>query len=92
MNWSDAVEILKNFRNRLELMVGGVMPDRYFWGTVIRVVRSFTSSSLQLGPVLCEQQPISRIWLGASRLSRSELGRLSRRHSYSEVQIADGIR
>ena len=48
-------------------------------------------SALDLGELFCERQSISPIWLGASRLSRSELPRLSRRHSYSDVQIAEGI-
>jgi sugar/nucleoside kinase (ribokinase family) len=47
--------------------------------------------ALALGVLLCERQPISPIWLGASRLSRSELPRLSCRRSYSDVQIAVGI-
>jgi hypothetical protein len=47
--------------------------------------------ALAPGALLCERQPISPIWLGASRLSRSELPRLSRRRSYSDVQIAEGI-
>ena len=34
MNWSDAVEILKNFRNQRVLVVGDVMLDRYLSGTV----------------------------------------------------------
>jgi hypothetical protein len=47
--------------------------------------------ALALEALLCERQPISPIWLGASRLSRSEPPRLSRRRSYSDVQIAEGI-
>ena len=34
---SDAVRILNNFRHQRVLVVGDVMLDRYFWGTVTRV-------------------------------------------------------
>jgi len=37
MNWSDAVEILKSFRNQRVLVMGDVMLDQYLWGTLIRV-------------------------------------------------------
>jgi hypothetical protein len=47
--------------------------------------------ALALGALLCERQPISPIWLGAPRLSRSEVPRLSCRRSYPDVQIAEGI-
>jgi len=33
MKWSDAVEILRNFRNQRVLVMGDVMLDRYLWGT-----------------------------------------------------------
>ncbi len=59
MNRSDAVEIIKNFRNPRVLV--------------------------------CEREAISPVWLGASRLSRSELLRLQRTRSYSDAQIAEGI-
>jgi bifunctional ADP-heptose synthase (sugar kinase/adenylyltransferase) len=202
MNWLDAVEILKDSRNRRVLVLGDVMLDQYLWGTVARAsreafgphrckatrrlfarrrgqsgchrcrARQSIASALMLTPnrsgtflsagclrsghtvahaggclmeslaidallssrehlgclhlsggtgdsavhlaricacsvteardaviaalapgvaLLCERQPISPIWLGTSRLSTSEPPRLSRRRSYSEVEIAEGI-
>jgi bifunctional ADP-heptose synthase (sugar kinase/adenylyltransferase) len=37
MNSSDAMEILKNFRNQRVLVMGGVTPDRHLWGTLTRM-------------------------------------------------------
>jgi hypothetical protein len=37
MNWSEAVEILKNFPNQRVLVMGGVTLDRHLWGTLTRV-------------------------------------------------------
>jgi bifunctional ADP-heptose synthase (sugar kinase/adenylyltransferase) len=37
MNWSDAVEILKNFRKQRVVVMGGVTLDRHLWGTLTRM-------------------------------------------------------
>jgi bifunctional ADP-heptose synthase (sugar kinase/adenylyltransferase) len=79
------MEILKNFRDQRMLVMGDVTLDRYLWGTLTRV------SPEASRPHRCQATHRLLAGLGASRLSRSELPRLSCRRSYSDVQIAKGI-